>query len=48
MKIPKYIYNLIILRASLAERLLVADTKLSAWIDKNCIEVDECDYRAGV
>lgn len=48
MKIPKYIYSLILLRASLAERLFQVDNKLSTWIDKNGIEVDECDYRTGV
>lgn len=48
MKIPKYIYNLIMLRARLAERLSQVDGELSTWIDKNGIEVDECDYRTGV
>lgn len=48
MEIPKYIYSLILLRASLAGRLFQVDSKLSTWIDKNGIEVDECDYRTGV
>lgn len=48
MKIPKYIYNMILRRAKLAENLLSVDLKLSKWLDKNDIPVEECDCYMGV
>lgn len=47
MKCPKYIEKLINHRASLASQLNEADYRLSCWIEKNGIEVEEYDIRGG-
>lgn len=47
MKIPKYIEKLCYRRAKLAEDLNSADIKLSEWLEKNNIPIEECDYRSG-
>lgn len=47
MKIPKYIEALCYRRAKLAEDLNSVDIKLSEWLEKNNIPVEECDYRSG-
>ena len=47
MDIPKYIEKLIEKRAGLAELLNCADCKLSEWLEKNGVEVEEYDIRSG-
>lgn len=41
MEIPKYVEKLIDRRAELAFALMNADYKLSNWLDKNYIDVDD-------
>ncbi len=48
MKIPKYIENALKRRVRAAVTLSEMDSLISRFIDDNCIEVEECDYRTGV
>ncbi len=47
MEIPKYIDKLIEKRAELAVLLNHADHKLSEWLKKNGVEVEEYDIYGG-
>ncbi len=47
MEVPKYIEKIITRRAELAMDLNSADHKLSKWLEKNDIEVEECDISGG-
>lgn len=47
MKIPKYIEVLIEKREKLAAELISTDWKLSEWLEKNGVDVEECDTRGG-
>lgn len=47
MKIPKYIEVLIEKREKLAAELISTDWKLSEWLEKNEVDVEECDTRGG-
>lgn len=47
MKIPNYIFKLLLWRRDTAERLLKHDRILSDWLDENNIKVDPADYRCG-
>lgn len=44
MIVPKYIHNLCVRRAKLVQDLMSVDFKLSEWLDKNEILVDDCGY----
>lgn len=48
MKIPKHIEKLCMRRAKLAEDLNSVDFKLSNWLEKHNIPVEEYDCRSGV
>lgn len=47
MKVPIYIKKLIERRARLAVLLNYTDYKLRDWLEKNCIDVEECDVYGG-
>lgn len=47
MKIPKYIEALIKKRKKLASELISTDWKLSEWLEKNGVDVEEYDTRGG-
>lgn len=47
MKIPKYIEKLIEKRAGLAVLLNHEDSKLTDWLEKNGVEVEEYDVYGG-
>lgn len=47
MKVPKYIEKLIDRRAALADSLNDADCKLGKWLEKNEVDVEECDIYGG-
>lgn len=47
MEAPKYIKNLIDRRSELAVLLNHVDLKLSEWLEKNNIDVEEYDIRGG-
>lgn len=47
MKMPKYIEKLIDRRAGLAVLLSHADHKLGDWLEKNGVDVEECDIYGG-
>lgn len=47
MKMPKYIDKLINTRANLASQLNYADYRLSEWLEKNNVKVEEYDVFGG-
>lgn len=47
MKIPKYIEALIEKRKKLASELISTDWKLSEWLEKNGVDIEEYDTRGG-
>lgn len=48
MKIPKYIDKLLDRRARLASDLMDVDLRITKFIEKNGIEVEDYDYCTGV